>query len=163
MRKLSPLPGSHGFTLIELMIVVAVIGILLAIGVPNYQEYVLRSKLTDAGSSLSQLRVTLEQYFHDNRSYDANPDPLAATGNCHQRVIDVMNRLTSRYFTYTCTTANAGQTFLVTATGVAAGGTGQFTYTIDEANNRQTTGLPAGRGNVPPTANCWLTAKGQTC
>jgi prepilin-type N-terminal cleavage/methylation domain-containing protein len=57
MRKLSPLPGSHGFTLIELMIVVAVIGILLAIGVPNYQEYVLRSKLTDALSSLSQLRV----------------------------------------------------------------------------------------------------------
>jgi type IV pilus assembly protein PilA len=58
MRTLSPLPGSHGFTLIELMIVVAVIGILLAIGVPNYQEYVLRSKLTDALSSLSQLRVS---------------------------------------------------------------------------------------------------------
>ena len=168
MRKLSPLPGSHGFTLIELMIVVAVIGILLAIGVPNYQEYVLRSKLTDATNSLSNLRVTMEQYFQDNRSYDANPAQGAATGNCHQRVIDVMNRLNSTYFTYACTTnvarvpaVDLGQAFLVTATGVAAGGTGQFTYTIDEANNRQTTSLPAGRGVTP--ANCWLRLKGQTC
>jgi prepilin-type N-terminal cleavage/methylation domain-containing protein len=54
---------------------------------------------------------------------------------------------------YACTTNVArvpavplGQAFLITATGVAAGGTGQFTYTIDEANNRQTTSLPAGRG-----------------
>ena len=159
MRKLSPLPGSCGFTLIELLIVIALIGILLAIGVPNYQEYILRSKLTDASSSLSQLRVTLEQYFQDNRSYDANP--AAVTGNCHQNVIDVMNRLNSRYFTYACSADNAGQTFVITATGVAAGGTESFTYTIDQANNRRTTSLPAGRGNTP--ANCWLTAKGQTC
>ena len=164
MRKLSPLPGSHGFTLIELMIVVAVIGILLAIGVPNYQEYVLRSKLTDASSSLSQLRVTMEQYFQDNRSYDLAP--AAPAGNCGV-VVAARN---NNYFTYTCQTnvvrvpaVPVGQAFLITATGVPAGGTGQFTYTIDEANNRQTTGLPAGRGNVPPTANCWLTAKGQTC
>ena len=155
MRKLSPLPGSRGFTLIELMIVVAVIGILLAIGVPNYQEYVLRSKLTDASSSLSQLRVTMEQYFQDNRSYDLAP--AAPAGICGVVVLARNNN----YFIYTCATANAGQTFLITATGVAAGGTGQFTYTIDEANNRQTTGLPAGRGVTP--ANCWLTAKGQTC
>ena len=157
MRTLSPLPGSHGFTLIELMIVVAVIGVLLAIGVPNYQEYVLRSKLTDALSSLSQLRVMKEQYFQDNRNYDLAP--AAHAGNCGV----VVAARDSNYFTFTCTTANAGQTFLITATGVAAGGTGQFTYTIDEANNRQTTSLPAGRGAVPPAANCWLTAKGQTC
>jgi type IV pilus assembly protein PilE len=155
MRKLSPLPGSRGFTLIELMIVVAVIGILLAIGVPNYQEYVLRSKLTDALSSLSQLRVMNEQRFQDNRSYDANPANPA--GNCGV----VVAARDNNYFIYTCATANLGQTFLITATGVAAGGTGQFTYTIDEANNRRTTGLPAGRGVTP--ANCWLTAKGQTC
>jgi prepilin-type N-terminal cleavage/methylation domain-containing protein len=96
MRKLSPLPRSCGFTLIELMIVVAVIGVLLAIGVPNYQEYVLRSKLTDSLSSMSQLRVTLEQYFQDNRSYDLAP--AAPANNCGV-VVAARN---SDYFTYTC-------------------------------------------------------------
>ena len=162
MRKLSPLPRSCGFTLIELMIVVAVIGVLLAIGVPNYQEYLLRSKLTDAGSSLSQLRVTLEQYFQDNRTYDLAP--AAPAGNCGV----VVAARDSNYFTYVCTTNVArvpavplGQAYLVTATGVVGTSTAGFTYTIDEANNRRTTSLPAGRGVTP--ANCWLTAKGQTC
>jgi type IV pilus assembly protein PilE len=162
MRKLSPLPGSCGFTLIELMIVVAVIGVLLAIGVPNYQEYLLRSKLTDAGSSLSQLRVTLEQYFQDNRTYDLAP--AAPAGNCGV----VVAARDSNYFTYACTTnvvrvpaVPLGQAYLITATGVVGTSTAGFTYTIDEANNRRTTSLPAGRGVTP--ANCWLTAKGQTC
>ena len=162
MRKLSPLPGSHGFTLIELMIVVAVIGILLAIGVPNYQEYVLRSKLTDALSSLSQLRVMKEQRFQDNRSFDLAP--AAPAGNCGV-VVAARN---SNYFTFICTTNVArvpavplGQAYLITATGVVGTSTAGFTYTIDEANNRRTTSLPAGRGVTP--ANCWLTTKGQTC
>jgi type IV pilus assembly protein PilE len=162
MRTISPLPGSHGFTLIELMIVVAVIGILLAIGVPNYQEYVLRSKLTDALSSLSQLRVMKEQRFQDNRSYDLAP--AAPAGNCGV----VVAARDSNYFTFTCTTNVArvpavplGQAYLITATGVVGTSTANFTYTIDEANNRRTTNLPAGRGVTP--ANCWLTAKGQTC
>jgi hypothetical protein len=74
----------------------------------------------------------------------------------------------SNYFTFACTTNVArvpavplGQAYLITATGVAGTSTAAFTFTIDEANNRRTTNLPAGRGVTP--ANCWLTAKGQTC
>ena len=154
MKKLSPLPESRGFTLIELMIVVAVIGILLAIAVPNYQEYILRSKLLDAGSSLAQLRVNLEQYFQDNRSFDANPATPAGTCGV------IVTGSNSKYFTYTCATGNIGQTFLITATGVAGGGTGSFGFTIDQSNNRVTTGLPTGWAASTP-ATCWVTAKGQ--
>jgi type IV pilus assembly protein PilE len=162
MRKLSPLPGSRGFTLIELMIVVAVIGILLAIGVPNYQEYVLRSKLTDALSSLSQLRVSEGTVFPGQpelRPGPSRPRRQLWRGGCGTR--QQLLHLRLHHQRGPCPGGASWPGFLITATGVAAGGTGQFTYTIDEANNRQTTGLPAGRGVTP--ANCWLTAKGQTC
>jgi type IV pilus assembly protein PilE len=162
MRKLSPLPGSHGFTLIELMIVVAVIGILLAIGVPNYQEYVLRSKLTDALSSLSQLRVRRNSISRTiGVTTWPQPPPPAIVAWWLRHATAITSPIPAQTNVVRVPAVPLGQAFLITATGVAAGGTGQFTYTIDEANNRQTTSLPAGRGVTP--ANCWLTAKGQTC
>lgn len=143
------LPRNDGFTLIEVMIVVAIIGILAAIALPSYQEYVLRSKLTDAGSTLSQLRVKLEQYYQDNRSY------ADATGACGGFTASA-----SKYFGYACTTANGGQSFLVTATGKAAGGTTSFAYTVDQGNNRKTTDAPTG---WTKSDDCWITARSQTC
>ena len=143
----------NGFSLVELMVVVAVLGILAAIAVPNYQEYVLRSKLVDGVSSLSQLRVSLEHYYQDNRSYDENPK--VPNGTCGIALP------ASSYFTYSCVTANGGQEFTITATGTAAGGTAAFEYTIDQGNNRRTTALASGWGSVP--AECWVNTRGQTC
>ncbi len=61
--------GFRGFTLIEVMITVAVIAILAAVALPNYIEYVTRSKLVEAKTNLSDMRTRLEQYFLDNRAY----------------------------------------------------------------------------------------------
>ncbi len=58
-----------GFTLIELMIVVAVIAILAAIAIPMFADYVMRGKIVDATAHLGDLRTQMEKYFMDNRTY----------------------------------------------------------------------------------------------
>ena len=137
-----------GFTLVELLVVVAVVGILAAIAVPQYSDYVTRSKLAEATATLSEQRVKLEQYFQDNRTY---------VGACTAGT--VAPPPTGRYFTYDCGTPTT-TTYTITATGVAAQGTGGFVFTLTQANARATTGVPAGWA---ANANCWVNNKGGTC
>src|SRR6185295_2455470 len=61
--------NSAGFTLIEAMITVAVIAILAAIALPNYFDYITRSRIVEAKTNLADMRTRLEQYFLDNRAY----------------------------------------------------------------------------------------------
>ena len=136
--------GSKGFTLIELMIVVAIIGILSAIAVPSYRDYVLRGYLVDATTALSSLRARMEQHFQDNRSY-ANvtgfPSPCVSS--------------TVGKFSITCTPTATTYAATATGTGPAAG----FIFTIDQQNNQATT-ASAWSGS---TGACWITKKGGTC
>ena len=57
----------NGFTLIEVMVVVGILGILAAIAIPSYRDYVIRSKLSEAQSGLSGLRTQAEQFFLELR------------------------------------------------------------------------------------------------
>jgi type IV pilus assembly protein PilE len=129
----------NGFTLIELMIVVAIIAILSSVALPAYQDYVTRSKLTEATSVLSDARIKMEQYFQDNLTYVAGPCPAASAN-----------------FTYACVLA--AQTYTITASGT--GSVAGFGYSINQANVKSTTSLKTGWGT--PGA-CWITNKGGTC
>jgi type IV pilus assembly protein PilE len=126
----------RGFTLIELMIAVVVIGILSAIAYPSYTDYVRRGQLQEAFTNLSDFRVRMEQYYQDNRSY-AN-----AGGACGAAAVPGGS---IKYFGYACalnTTAGApaGQSYTMTATGASSNTTG-FVYTINERNVRATTSV----------------------
>src|SRR2546425_8114960 len=68
-KKGVPMQRPTGFTLIELMVAVAIVAILAAVALPNYTDYVRRGKIQEATSALLAMRVKTEQYFQDNRQY----------------------------------------------------------------------------------------------
>ena len=70
-----------GFSLIELMIVVAVIGILAAVAYPAYQDYVIRSKRGDAMNALAAVRIAQEKYRANNVSFTNSLADLALTSD----------------------------------------------------------------------------------
>ena len=60
-----------GFTLIEVMITIAIVAILAAVALPNYSAYITRGKIAEATSALLAMRTKMEQYWQDNRTYDS--------------------------------------------------------------------------------------------
>lgn len=138
--------SQRGFTLVELMVVVLIVAVLAAVGIPQYSDYVTRGKISEATANLGSLRVKMEQYFQDNRQYVGGPcNPPASE---------------TKYFTYSCVTSSSPHSYTITATGVAAQGMGGFIYTINEANVKATTGVPAGWTS---SASCWVTKKNGSC
>jgi type IV pilus assembly protein PilE len=134
----------RGFTLMELMVVVAIVGVLLALAMPAYTNYVIRGKLPEAISTLSSARVQMEQFFQDYRTYVGAP---------------------------LCTTAQTGTNFTLAATGCSASGytlsatgiaamTG-FVYSVDQDNNQTST--VTGVSGWTGSTNCWIRNTGGQC
>ncbi|CAG0980613.1 Fimbrial protein [Methylophilaceae bacterium] len=135
-----------GFTLIELMIVVTIVAILSAIALPNYSAYVQRGKIAEATSTLQELRVRMERYYQDNRTY-------ANGANCG---VAMPTSPAVEHFTYNCVLPDGNQTYLLTATGKSDKGMSGFVYTIDQNNAKKTTTFKGGTGSD----DCWLTRAG---
>jgi type IV pilus assembly protein PilE len=152
----------RGFTLIELMIAVAIIGILASIAIPYYGDHVRKAQMAEATSGLVQLRVRLEQYYQDNRNYGSaaycgggdktrlrQPAESCGAGECTWE-----NEIASKYFSLSCALGGSDQSYTLTATGRAghvAGG-GLTVLTLDQSNTRRTTKFK----NIDVAKNCWL-------
>lgn len=74
-RKVSKI-NRNGFTLVELMITVAILGILAAVAIPAYSNYVNRAKQSDAIIGLKAAQMAQEQYFSENNAYSSTIDIL---------------------------------------------------------------------------------------
>ena len=130
------------------MITVAVIGILTAIALPIYSEYVMRGRLVDAINALSGLRAKMEQHFTDNRTY-------ATSGTI---VSPCASNFVAGAFNISCSNLTA-TTYTATATG--SGTVASFTFTINQDGTMATTSLPTAWGSA--TSGCWITRKGGSC
>lgn len=138
-QRLSSLARTKGFTLIEIMVAVAIVGILAAIALPNYTDYVRRGKIQEATTNLADNRVRMEQYFQDNRTYVGY---VLSTGD-------------AKYFDYALvSTAN---TYTITADGKSTQGMSGYQYTVNQINAK-TSAVPGGTG-----ATCWIIKKDDTC
>jgi type IV pilus assembly protein PilE len=158
---------ARGFTLIELMITIAIIAVLTSIALPSYTDYVTRSKLAEAYAHLADLRVKMEQSYLDNRRYNA-------TGTLSTCGIPGGNTPTAqgtRYFDFVCASSNpnaAGdQEYLLTAAGKMSESLSGIAFTINHGNAKATTvtaSTPmADKGYAVGTTGCWVRKKPSQC
>lgn len=137
---------TRGFTLIEAMIVVAIIAVLSMIAMPSYRAYVIRGQIPEATSRLASKQVQMEQHFQDARTYAGGSACTADTA-------------ASKYFDFSCTTPDAaGYTMSAVGKGSMAG----FSYTINQTGTKTTGAVPGGWA-LPSPNNCWITKKGGLC
>ena len=135
-------PAQSGFTLIELIIVVAIIGILAAVALPSYREHVVRTNRAMAAGCLMEIAQMTERHYATNLTYNAAPLPaLQCTGD-----------LAAEYVFAAPVITNGGQGFTLTAVpqGAQAASDGARCGTLGLDN----TGAKSATGSLG-VAGCW--------
>jgi type IV pilus assembly protein PilE len=139
---------AKGFTLIELMIVVAIIGVLAGIAIPSYNEYLVKGRIVEAVSALSSMQVKMEQHFLDARDYSS----ACTATSMAPKPVDTSN------FIFAC--SNLSQTsYQVDATG--QGSMTGFQYQI-RPQVKTTIAVPGG-WSLPATNTCFVLNKSGGC
>jgi type IV pilus assembly protein PilE len=140
------LSGHKGFSLIELMVVVAIIAILSKIALPAYGEYITRGKFPEATANLVGKQLSIEQYYLDNRTYVGAPGCASDTAS-------------STNFSFACSASDASS-YQLDATGKNS--MVGFAFTIDQSNAKTTSAVATG-WSMPSPNNCWISKKGGAC
>ena len=130
--------NTRGFTLIEVMVVVAIVGILASVAYPSFLSQVRKSRRSDAVQALSQLQQAQERWRANNSTYAST---IAALG--------VTSPTSGSYYALAITGTPTGSTYTATATAVSgksqANDTGCTTLTVAVSNGTAT--------NMP--TSCW--------
>ena len=150
MSRLRPPRAGRGFTILEVLVAVAIVGVLATLAVPNYSDYVSRSRVLDAVAKLLDYRARMEQFFLDRRAY------VDEFGNCG--VPPPVAVPVNDAFVVAC--AATATSYIYTATGVAAKGMNGFVYTIDETGARSTASVPRGWAR---SVDCWTFRRDGSC
>ncbi len=143
-----PRPGAAGFTLIELMVTVAIVAILSAIAYPAYTEYILKSRRTDARNALLDLAARQERFYSLNNQYSTVPSTLGYAGSAFPVNVQTGN---AAYYQLTVSAPTPAAATLPTfaASAVPLGNQAKDkckTYTIDHLGRQ---------GNSSSEAGCW--------
>jgi len=135
----------RGFTLIEVMITVAIVGILAAIAYPSYQQYVLRSHRSEGMALLSEAAARMERYYAQNSTYaSATPSRLGLPANSANGYYSLsLGNPTATTYNLSATPQNAQ------AQDTACG-----TLTLDSTGLRGAAGTTA-TANAAVVSNCW--------
>ena len=149
MKEVNKMKSKRGFTLIEMMIVVAIIALLATIAIPNYISFQLRAKTSEAKSNLGAIRTCEEAYRAENDVYYAcgnNPTSIpvgikAAWTSTAAGWTDIgFEPKGNVYFQYAVTVGGGGTTFAATATGDLDGDASAYSvYTLDQDGNLTST------------------------
>lgn len=143
---------SAGFTLIELMVAVAIIGVLAAVAYPSYTDYMRRGQIPEAFAALSDYRVKMENYFQDNKNYGTGGN--CANGANAPKWSDFVP-INAKHFTYACTSTATGYTLTATGSG---GNVVGHEYSVNNDNQQRTVNFKGANVNK----GCWL-IKGSEC
>ena len=148
-----------GFTLLEVMITVAIVGILASIALPSYNYFITRSRIVEATNALSDLRAQQEKWFMDHRDYTNGAAACGIESTPSPDLIAKYNANPTNKFQITCR-GPTQSTYVLRATGT--GPMSGFVYDIDQQNAKVTQGAPSG-WTVPSPSTCWVLRKDGSC
>ena len=146
MRPMLPVRRARGFSLVELMIVVAIVAILLGVALPSYQSHVLRTRRASAAGCAMELAQYMERVYASNLRYDQNGGSATTLPGTPCR-----SELSSTYSFGFASGQPQARTFTVVATpqgGQATRDTACGALSIDQANVK-------GIGGTGTVAACW--------